>query len=77
MAVNRREPDHVLVVRVTNVYSHCPKCMIRSGLWEPRRWPDTTNLPSFAETLLAHAKLKEPLEAVAEMIEVGNRERLY
>jgi uncharacterized protein len=77
MAVNRKEPDHILVVGVTNVYSHCPKCMIRSGLWEPRRWPDTSKLPSFAETLVAHAKLSEPLETVAAMLEAGNRDRLY
>jgi uncharacterized protein len=77
MAVNRKEPDHILVVGVTNVYSHCPKCMIRSGFWEPRRWPDTSKLPSFAETLVAHAKLSEPLETVAAMLEAGNRDRLY
>jgi PPOX class probable FMN-dependent enzyme len=77
MAVNRKEPDHILVVGVTNVYSHCPKCMIRSGLWEPRRWPDTTTLPSFAETLIAHAKLDESLETVAAMLDAGNRDRLY
>jgi PPOX class probable FMN-dependent enzyme len=77
MAVNRKEPDHILVVAVTNVYSHCPKCMIRSGLWEPRRWPDTSKLPSFAETLVAHAKLSESLETVAAMLEAGNRDRLY
>jgi len=77
MAVNRKEPDHILVVGVTNVYSHCPKCMIRSGLWEPLRWPDTTALPSFAETLIAHAKLNESLETVAAMLEAGNRDRLY
>jgi len=77
MAVNRKEPDHILVVAVTNVYSHCPKCMIRSGLWEPRRWPDTTTLPSFAETLIAHAKINEPLETVAAMLDASNRDRLY
>ena len=77
MAVNGKPPDHILVVSVTNVYSHCPKCMIRSGLWEPRRWPDTTTLPSFAETLVAHANLSEPLEAVTAMLEAANRDRLY
>ena len=54
---------------IASVFSHCPKCMIRAGLWDPEKWPDTTNLPSFAETLIAHAKLTEPLEAVAAMIE--------
>jgi predicted pyridoxine 5'-phosphate oxidase superfamily flavin-nucleotide-binding protein len=77
MAVNCKEPDHILVVAVTSVFSHCPKCMIRSGLWEPQRWPDTTALPSFAETLIAHAKLRESLETVAAMLETGNRDRLY
>jgi PPOX class probable FMN-dependent enzyme len=77
MAVNRKEPDHVLVVGVTKVFSHCPKCMIRSGLWEPPRWPDTTTLPSFAETHIAHAKLNEPLETVTAMLEAANRDRLY
>ena len=77
MAVNRKEPDHILVVGVTNVYSHCPKCMIRAGLWEPRRWPETTTLPSFAETLIAHAKLGEQLETVAAMLDASNRDRLY
>ena len=41
------------------------------------KWPDTTKLPSSAETLIAHAKLTEPLEAVAAMLETANRDRLY
>ena len=56
LAVNRKVPDHVLVVAVSRVLSHCPKCMIRSGLWKPEDWPDTTDVPSFAETLIAHAR---------------------
>jgi hypothetical protein len=51
--------------------------MIRAGLWNQEKWPDTTNLPSFAETLIAHAKLTEPLEEVAAMLETSNRDRLY
>jgi len=31
--------------------------MIRSGLWQPEAWPDTSALPTFAEMLIAHAKL--------------------
>jgi len=71
MAVNGKTPDHALVVSTASVFSHCPKCMIRAGLWDPEKWPDTTKLPSFAETLIAHAKLTEPLEAVAAMLETG------
>ena len=28
MAVNGKTPDHALVVSISNVFSHCPKCMI-------------------------------------------------
>ena len=77
MAVNGKLPDHVLVVGVEHVLSHCPKCMIRSGLWQPDAWPDITTLPTFAETLIAHAKLAETVEEVQALIDTGNRERLY
>ena len=77
MAVNGKLPDHVLVIDVKRVLSHCPKCMIRSALWEPGAWPDTTDLPTFAETLKAHAKLAETAEEVQAIIDKGNQERLY
>ncbi len=77
MAVQGKLPEHVLVVDVEHVLGHCPKCMIRSGLWEPSAWPDTKNLPSFAEMLRAHANLSQPLEEIQAIIDKGNRERLY
>lgn len=77
MAIKGKQPNHVLVVGVEHVLSHCPKCMIRSGLWEPEAWPDTSDLPSFAETLIAHAKLAETVEEMQAVIDQGNRERLY
>ena len=76
-AVNGKIPEHVLVVGVSRVLSHCPKCMIRSGLWRPEAWPNITGVPSFAETLIAHARLSESIEQVEAIIETGNRERLY
>jgi uncharacterized protein len=76
MAVNGKLPEHVLVIEISHVLSHCPKCMIRSGLWQPEAWPDTSNLPSFAEVLVAHAKLGT-VEETQAVIDTGNRERLY
>jgi uncharacterized protein len=75
--VNGKLPEHALVVDVEEVSAHCPKCMVRSGLWEPDSWPDTTGLPTFAETLVAHSKLGETVEHVQSVIDSGNRERLY
>ena len=77
MSVNGKMPDHVLIIDVLHVLSHCPKCMIRSGLWRPEAWPDTSDLPSFAEMLVAHGKLAETVDEMQKIIETGNRERLY
>ena len=77
MALSNKLPDHVLLVEVEQVLSHCPKCMIRSGLWQPKAWPDTSTLPTFAETLIAHAKLAETVDEIQAIIDTGNRERLY
>ena len=77
LAVNGKLPEHVLVIEISHVFSHCPKCMIRSGMWQPKAWPDTSDLPSFAEMLVAHAKLAETVEEVQMVIDTGNRDRLY
>jgi uncharacterized protein len=59
------------------VLSHCLKCMVRSGMWRPEVWPFPTNLPSFAEMLVARGKLAETVEDVQTIINTGNRGRLY
>jgi PPOX class probable FMN-dependent enzyme len=77
MAVNGKLPEHVLVVEISHVLSHCPKCMVRSGMWQPEAWPDTSDLPSFAEVLVAHGKLAQTVEEMQTIIDEGNRKRLY
>jgi predicted pyridoxine 5'-phosphate oxidase superfamily flavin-nucleotide-binding protein len=77
MKVNGKAPNHVLVVGVEKVFSHCPRCMIRSGLWQPDTWGEPAAVPSFAETLVAHAKTQETVDQMQAIIETGNKERLY
>ena len=77
MKMNGKAPDHVLVVGVERVFGHCPKCMIRSGLWRPDTWGDPTAVPSFAEMLVAHAKPQKSVDQMQTIIEQGNKERLY
>jgi PPOX class probable FMN-dependent enzyme len=77
MIVNGKIPDHVLVVSVERVLFHCPKCMIRSHLWDPDAWPDPAGVPTLAEALVAHAKLAEPVADVQAVIDSDAVERLY
>jgi PPOX class probable FMN-dependent enzyme len=76
MKVNGKVPNHVLVVGVERVFSHCPRCMMRSGLWQPDTWGEPTAVPSFAATLVAHAKTQHSVEQMQAIIEKGHKERL-
>lgn len=56
MAVNRRAPAFVTVIRVRRVYIHCPKSMIRGRLWDPEGWADVGDLTGFGDAMAAHAR---------------------
>ena len=55
--VNGRAPDLVLVVSVEEAFMHCPKCMIRSSLWNYALWPVQADVATFAEAKVAHRAL--------------------
>jgi PPOX class probable FMN-dependent enzyme len=77
MAVNGKLPDHAIVVAVEHVLTHCTKCMVRSGLWQPDRWPGTADVPTFAETLAAHARLAETIPELQAHLDRSARGTLY
>jgi len=69
MAVNGRVPEFATVLHVERVLIHCPKCVIRSKLWKPDTWPDSSKTADIGEAMIAHAKLDttpEELEAMAK-----------
>jgi predicted pyridoxine 5'-phosphate oxidase superfamily flavin-nucleotide-binding protein len=76
-AVNGKFPNFVLVISVEEAFLHCPKCVIRSGLWKPDQWPDRSNLPTLAEAMIAHGALSESMEQIETVIEDSNTKRLY
>ena len=50
-------PQLALAVEVEEAYLHCAKCAIRSGLWEPTRWPGREGLAPPARIFRDHAQL--------------------
>jgi len=60
-----KPPRAAIVVEAQEVYAHCPKAFVRSGLWEPRTWPDAGTLPTSAEVTLAH--LRDPALTLADV----------
>ena len=77
LAVAGKVPALVLVVHVEQAFIHCGKCMVRSGLWEPDRWADTSALPSQAQCLVDHAQLGESVEAVEASVAASRAANLY
>jgi len=81
MAVNGRPPRFAILVTVEEAMTHCPKCMMRGGMWEPAKWPDTSELPTLAEATMVHGdlarKMGRTLEEMHEIIENDGKNRLY
>lgn len=77
MSVNGKLPDFAIVVNVEQVFMHCAKCVIRSDLWKPERWPRQDGLASLAQALVEQAGLSESVQEVHEIIERDKVTRLY
>lgn len=77
LAHKGREPALAVVVNVERAYFHCSKCMIRSSLWEPESWPDTSDLPTLAETMVRHGNLPDPVDTVEDIVANDAANRLY
>jgi uncharacterized protein len=56
-----RRPRSVLVVDVRRAYFQCAKSLMRSGLWEPERWPGRGDFPAIGRVFRDHCDLPAPL----------------
>jgi uncharacterized protein len=74
MAVNGKAPQLLLGVKVSEVFFHCAKCIIRSNLWDGF---EAEGLASMAEVIHKHAGLTGTVEELAADIEESYRTRLY
>lgn len=70
-AVNGKSPNLILVIEVAEVFLHCPKCVLRSRLWNSQHWPDRSTLPSLAHAIVTHAKSGETEADVQAVIDHG------
>ena len=61
LAVRGQRPVLALIVEIDQVFSHCPKAFMRSGLWTPATW-DPDALPSTAALCKAVQSGEETLE---------------
>lgn len=76
MTVSGHRPRLALLVEVRQVFFHCGKAAMRSGLWDPASW-DPGALPSTAALVKAVQDLPETLAELEEYYGPGYADRLY
>jgi uncharacterized protein len=64
LAVKGKRPVLAVVIEIEQVFSHCPKAFMRSGLWEPSSWPSIEDMPSVAALCKA---VQNPTETLEEL----------
>ncbi|MEX2227842.1 MAG: MSMEG_1061 family FMN-dependent PPOX-type flavoprotein [Dehalococcoidia bacterium] len=74
-AVDGKAPALALAVHVEEAYLHCPKCFIRSGLWDTDNWMPAGEQPNFAQVSRDMAGYQQvPLEIVEKGLAASNAE---
>ncbi len=71
MSQRGRSPKLAIVVEVDEVYVHCARSFLRSGLWKPETWPDPDGVPTLAAMSREQKGLPPPDESV------GKRQESY
>jgi PPOX class probable FMN-dependent enzyme len=77
LAAQGKTPQLAIAVEVEEAFLHCAKCVKRSGLWEPTRWPDREGLASPAQMFRDHARLGLSVEELDRRLQEGYRKTLY
>jgi hypothetical protein len=73
-----KTPQFAIAVEVEEAFLHCAKCMKRSGLWEPARWPVLAGLASPAQMFRDHARLGHmTVEELDQRLQEGYQKNLY
>jgi uncharacterized protein len=63
MAVKGKAPKLAIVVEIDEVYMHCARAFLRSGLWQPASWPDPDTIPTLAAIMHEQKNLPPPDES--------------
>ena len=77
MAVKGSTPELALVVDIEEVFFHCAKCVIRSGLWDADSWNNTDDMSRLADALVDQTSGEESAHEMHKRIEESYEVNLY
>lgn len=70
-------PISVMVVRTEEVYLHCAKAFLRSGLWDPSTFIERGSFPSFGAMMKDQIALEETVEELDRHLAERYKATLY
>jgi len=76
LVVKGKRPVLAIEIEIVQVFSHCAKAFMRSGLWDQPTWPSIEDMPSVAALCKAVQDTPETLEELEEYYSKSNYERL-
>jgi predicted pyridoxine 5'-phosphate oxidase superfamily flavin-nucleotide-binding protein len=77
MAIKGSTPELALVVNIDEVFFHCAKCVIRSGLWDADNWNSIDDMSRLADVLVDQTNSEESAHEMHERIEESYEVNLY
>ena len=76
-AVNGKRPKLGIAVHVEEAYMHCPKCIIRSKLWDQETQLDAADMPKFALMARDMAGYQAVPAEIVERMDAEANTKLY
>lgn len=76
MTVQGKAPKLATVVEIDEVYMHCARAFLRSGLWKPDSWPDPDTVPTLG-AIMAEQKNRPPPDESSGKRQEKYRQQLY
>jgi len=74
--VKGKSPKTVTRITADEIFTHCGKAPVRSGLWKPETWPETRPIPTLYEMVRDHSELEvDSIEQAA--VDESYRKTLY
>ncbi|MFT5098872.1 MAG: PPOX class probable FMN-dependent enzyme [Candidatus Azotimanducaceae bacterium] len=74
LAHNGKSPKLAIVVNITQVYFHCAKAFIRSGLWNPETFMERSEMPTLGKIIIEQIKGQPSTEEEAAMVDTSLEE---
>ena len=81
LAARAKTPKLAIVLDITELYFHCPKAFIRSGLWDTSRHMPADELPTLGRMILEQINGEPPSKELQDNIDKAldedSRDNLY